>query len=78
MEMMLRDIQQRTATPDHVIRVKPFPLIIKPKHNSSIDDFKKTATKAFINYKKILEILWIESKKVKEKKTMLDTHQEWY
>ena len=46
-----------TATPDHVIRVKPFPLIIKPKHNSSIDDFKKIATKAFINYKKkILEI----------------------
>ena len=27
-----------TATPDHVIRVKPFPLIITPKKNSSIDD----------------------------------------
>ena len=30
-----------TATPDHVIRVKPFPLIITPNQNSSIDDFKK-------------------------------------
>ena len=38
-----------TATPDHVIRVKPFPLIITPKKNSSIDDFKKTAEKAFKN-----------------------------
>ena len=25
-----------TATPDHVIRVKPFPLIITPKKNSTI------------------------------------------
>ena len=63
-----------TATPDHVIRVKPFPLIIKPKHNSSIDDFKKTATKAFINYKKkYLKYFEQNQKKVKEKKTMLDT-----
>ena len=29
-----------TATPDHVIRVKPFPLIITPKQNTSIEDFK--------------------------------------
>ena len=29
-----------TATPDHVIRVKPFPLIITPKKNSSIKEFK--------------------------------------
>ena len=28
-----------TATPDHVIRVKPFPLIITPKKNSSIEEF---------------------------------------
>ena len=26
-----------TATPDHVIRVKPFPLVISPKKNSSIE-----------------------------------------
>ena len=63
-----------TATPDHVIRVKPFPLIIKPKHNSSIDDFKKTAIKDFINYKKkYLKYFEQNQKKVKEKKTMLDT-----
>ena len=62
-----------TATPDHVIRVKPFPLIIKPKHNSSIDDFKKIATKAFINYKKkYLKYFEQNQKKVKEKKAMLD------
>jgi len=41
-----------TATPDHVIRVKPFPLIITPKKNSSINDFKLTAKKAFDNYRK--------------------------
>jgi len=41
-----------TATPDHVIRVKPFPLIINPKKNSSIDEFKVTAKKAFENYRK--------------------------
>jgi len=29
-----------TATPEHVIRVKPFPLIISPKKNSSINEFK--------------------------------------
>ncbi len=63
-----------TATPDHVIRVKPFPLIIKPKHKSSIDDFKKTAVKAFINYKKkYLKYFEQNQKKVKEKKMMLDT-----
>ena len=63
-----------TATPDHVIRVKPFPLIIKPKLKSSISEFEKTAKKAFINYrKKYLEYFEQNQKKVKEKKTMLDT-----
>ncbi len=63
-----------TATPDHVIRVKPFPLIITPKYNSSIEDFKNTAKKAFINYrKKYLKYFEQNQKKVKEKKTMLDT-----
>ena len=63
-----------TATPDHVIRVKPFPLIITPKKNSSIDDFKKTAKKAFENYrKKYVNYFKVNSKKVKDKKVMLDT-----
>jgi len=63
-----------TATPDHVIRVKPFPLIITPKKNSSIEDFKKTAEKAFENYrKKYISYFKVNSKKVKEKKVMLDT-----
>ena len=63
-----------TATPDHVIRVKPFPLIIKPKLKSSISEFQKTAKKAFINYrKKYLQYFEQNQKKVKEKKTMLDT-----
>ena len=63
-----------TATPDHVIRVKPFPLIIKPKLKSSISEFEKTAKKAFINYrKKYLKYFEQNQKKVKEKKTMLDT-----
>ncbi len=28
-----------TATPDHVIRVKPFPLVITPKKNSTIEEW---------------------------------------
>jgi len=63
-----------TATPDHVIRVKPFPLIITPKKNSSIDEFKVTAKKAFENYrKKYVNYFNVNKNKVKEKKVMLDT-----
>jgi len=63
-----------TATPDHVIRVKPFPLIITPKKNSSAEEFKKTAKKAFENYrKKYINYFKVNSKKVKGKKVMLDT-----
>ena len=63
-----------TATPDHVIRVKPFPLIITPRKNSSIEDFKKTAQKAFESYrKKYINYFKVNSKKVKGKKVMLDT-----
>jgi len=60
-----------TATPDHVIRVKPFPLIITPKKNSSIDDFKITAKKAFENYrKKYINYFNVNKNKVKGKKIM--------
>ena len=63
-----------TATPDHVIRVKPFPLIITPKPNSSIEEFKITAEKAFKDYrKKYTKYFYKNKKKSKEKKTMLDT-----
>ena len=63
-----------TATPDHVIRVKPFPLIITPKKNSSIAEFKSTARKAFENYrKKYIHYFNVNHKKTKEKKVMLDT-----
>ena len=63
-----------TATPDHVIRVKPFPLIITPKKNSSINDFKLTAKKAFDNYrKKYINYFNTNKNKVKGKKVMLDT-----
>jgi len=63
-----------TATPDHVIRVKPFPLVITPKKNSSIEEFKTTAKKAFENYrKKYTHYFNVNKKKVKGKKVMLDT-----
>ena len=63
-----------TATPDHVIRVKPFPLVITPKQNSSIRDFKKIAEKSFKEYrKKYIKYFNTNKKKVKGKKTMLDT-----
>jgi rhamnose utilization protein RhaD (predicted bifunctional aldolase and dehydrogenase) len=55
-----------TATPDHVIRVKPFPLIITPKKNSSVGEFKTTAKKAFENYrKKYINYFNINKNKVK-------------
>ena len=63
-----------TATPDHVIRVKPFPLVISPRENSSIEDFKKLAEKSFNDYrKKYVRYFNTNKKKVKGKKTMLDT-----
>ena len=63
-----------TATPDHVIRVKPFPLVITPKKNSTIEEFKLTAKKAFENYrKKYVNYFNVNKKKVKGKKIMLDT-----
>jgi len=63
-----------TATPDHVIRVKPFPLIITPRKNSTIEEFKLTAEKAFIKYrKKYIKYFNVNKNKVKEKKVMLDT-----
>jgi len=63
-----------TATPDHVIRVKPFPLIITPKENSSIEEFKTTTKKAFERYrKKYIRYFNVNKKKVKGEKVMLDT-----
>ena len=63
-----------TATPDHVIRVKPFPLVITPKKNSTIQEFKINAEKAFKNYrKKYIKYFNVNKKKVKGKKIMLDT-----
>jgi len=63
-----------TATPDHVIRVKPFPLVITPKKNSTIKEFKLTAKKAFNSYrKKYVNYFNVNKKKVKGKKIMLDT-----
>ena len=63
-----------TATPDHVIRVKPFPLIITPKKNSSIGEFKIAAKKAFENYrKKYIRYFNINKNKVKDRKVMMDT-----
>jgi len=57
-----------------VIRVKPFPLIITPKKNSSIDEFKVAAKKAFENYrKKYINYFNVNKNKVKGKKVMLDT-----
>ena len=63
-----------TATPDHVIRVKPFPLVITPKRNSSIEEFKNLAEKSFQNYrKKYVKYFNVNKIKTKGKKIMLDT-----
>jgi len=63
-----------TATPDHVIRVKPFPLIITPKKNSTVKDFELVAKKAFENYRrKYIQYFKVNHKKANERKVMLDT-----
>ena len=63
-----------TATPDHVIRVKPFPLIIKPKKNLSKEEFKNLAKKEFNIYrKKYIKYFNVNQAKSKSKKKMLDT-----
>jgi len=63
-----------TATPDHVIRVKPFPLVITPKKNSTTKEFELTVKKDLQNYrKKYVNYFNVNKKKVKEKKIMLDT-----
>ena len=63
-----------TATPDHVIRVKPFPLVISPKANCTLDDFKNLAEKKFKEYRqKYKKYFESNKKKTKEKKVMLDT-----
>ena len=59
-----------TATPDHVIRVKPFPLIITPKKNSSVLKNLKQQQKSYL---KIIEkntsiISMLIKIKLKEKK----------
>ena len=43
--------QQGTVTPDHVIRIKPTPLLIDATHSYSIDEFKKLALKSINTYK---------------------------
>ena len=54
--------------------MKPFPVIITPKKNSSIKDFKILAEKAIRDYRrKYIKYFNNNKKKVKEKKTMLDT-----
>jgi len=63
-----------TATPDHVIRVKPFPLIITPNKNSTLENFKLAAKKAMQNYrKKYINYFNVNKNKVKGKKIILDT-----
>ena len=63
-----------TITPDHVIRVKPFPLIISPKKSSSLSDFQHLAEKEIKSFrKKYLSYFNQNKSKAKGKKTMLDT-----
>jgi len=58
-----------TATPDHVIRVKPFPLIITPKKNSSIENLKVQQKKLLKTIEKNISIISMSiRKKLKEKK----------
>ena len=62
------------ATPDHVIRIKPFPLIISPKDKSSIKDFKRLAEKSLAEYRDKYTKYFLQNlSKSDEKKIMLDT-----
>lgn len=64
----------KMATPDHVIKIKPFPLIISPNKNDTIEDFKKLAKKCFDEYKTKYKNYFLQNrKKTNDKKIMLDT-----
>ena len=64
----------KMATPDHVIRIKPFPLILSPKENITIEDFKELAKKGFRDYRaKYKNYFYKNSKRINTKKIMLDT-----
>ncbi len=47
---LARYSQQGTATPDHVIRIKPKPLIVPPPDADDLDGFAATAKKAMVAY----------------------------
>ena len=55
-----------TATPDHVIRVKPFPLIITPKKNSTIEKFNFKKKYDLIIMSHVLEHLFDPLKALKK------------
>jgi len=65
--------QVGTITPDHVIRIKPYPLIINLKNNASIDDFHKLAK---VSIKKYVEKYKSYYQKYSKRKnlTMLDPY----
>jgi len=65
--------QVGTITPDHVIRIKPYPLIITLKNNASIDDFYKLAK---VSIKKYVEKYKSYYQKYSKRKnlTMLDPY----
>lgn len=66
--------QAGTVTPDHVIRTKPWPLILPAPEAGRIDEFKAGAAKALAAYKaKYTAYFERHNKNASPKKIMLDT-----
>lgn len=65
--------QQGTATPEHVIRIKPWPLVLPAPEAGKLDEFAKAAKTAIAKYgEKYTAYFNRQNAKAKQKKIMLD------
>ncbi|MBT7236087.1 MAG: bifunctional aldolase/short-chain dehydrogenase, partial [Gammaproteobacteria bacterium] len=62
-----------TVTPDHVIRIKPYPLIINLASSDDINTFRIKAKKAIVKYKSEY-VAYYKKHSKKKKLTMLDPY----
>ena len=69
-----KSLNEGTVTPDHVIRIKPFPMFIASKYLIDQDIFIKRIKKEFELYKKKYISYFKKNNDSKNKKVMLDPY----
>ena len=77
-EDIMRYSQQGLVTPDHVIRIKPWPLVIEPPLSSDLQTLGKTVRSAIDAYAtKYRAYFERNNARAEPKKTMLDPMPRW-